>query len=71
MMKTNKQLKHYHLLPDCHYMIVGSTGFRKTNLVLNMILIWINYDLCCVYTINSEQDKNQLLKKAGYKSVKS
>jgi len=25
----------------------------------------MNYDLCCVYTINPEQDKNQFLKKQG------
>jgi len=34
----NKQIKHQYLLPDCHYMTVGTTGSGKTNLVLNMIL---------------------------------
>jgi len=46
-------------------MIVGSTGSGKTNLVLNMILKWMNYDLCCVYTINPEQGKYQFFKKQG------
>jgi len=32
-----------------------------------MILNWMNYDLCCVYTINPEQDKYQFLKKQGIK----
>jgi len=58
----NKQIKHPYLLPDCHYMIVGSTGSGKTNLVLNMILKFMNYDLCCVYTINPEQNKYQFQK---------
>jgi len=34
----NKQIKHHYLLSDCHYMIVGSTGSGKINLVLNMIM---------------------------------
>jgi len=63
----NKQIKHHYLLPNCHYMIVGSSGSGKTNLVLNMIIKWMNYDLCCVYTINSEQDKYQFLKKQDIK----
>ena len=58
----NKQIKHHYLLPDCHYMIVGSTGSGKTNLLLNMVLKWMNYDLCCVYTVNPEQDKYRFLK---------
>ena len=61
----NKQIKHHYLLPDCHYMIVGSTGSGKTNLLLNMVLKWMNYDLCCVYTVNPEQDKYRFLKEQG------
>jgi len=48
-------------------MIVGSTGSDKTNLDLNMILNWMNDDLCCVYAINPEQDKYQFLKKQSIK----
>ena len=46
-------------------MIVGSTGSGKTNLLLNMVLKWMNYDLCCVYTVNPEQDKYRFLKEQG------
>jgi len=60
-----KEIKHHYLLPDCHYMIVGSIASGKTNLVLNVILKWMNYDLCCVYTINLEQVKYEFLKKQG------
>ena len=35
---NNNHVKHHYLLPDCHYMIVGSTGSEKTNLLINMIL---------------------------------
>jgi len=30
----------------------------------------MNYNLCCVYTINPGQDKHQFKKKTGYKSIK-
>ena len=65
----NKQIKHHYLLPDCHYMIVGSTGSGKTNLLLNMVLKWMNYDLCCDYTVNPEQDKYRFLKEQGIEVV--
>ena len=61
----DKQSKHHYLLPDCHYMIVGSTGSGKTNLLLNILLNWMNYDYCCVYTINPDQDKYQFLQEQG------
>jgi len=31
----------------------------------------MNYDLCCVYTINPEQDKYQFLKKQSIKVLNS
>ena len=63
--ENDKQIKHHYLLSDCHYIIVGSTGLGKTNLLLNMILRWMSYDFCCVYTINPQQDKYQFLKEQG------
>ena len=28
----SKQIsRHHHLMPDCHYIIIGSTGAGKTN----------------------------------------
>ena len=44
---NNNYVKHHYLLPDCHYMIVGLTGSGKTNLLINMILKWMNYNTCC------------------------
>ena len=64
--ENDKQIKHHYLLPDCHYMIVGSTGSGKTNLLLNMVLRWMNYDFCCVFTINPEQDKVSIFKRTRY-----
>ena len=46
-------------------MIVGSTGSGKTNLLINMILKWMNYNTCCVYTFNPDQNKYQLLQEQG------
>ena len=57
--------KHHYLLPDCHYMIVGSTGSGKTNLLLNMLLKWMNFDICSVFTINPDQRKYQFLQEQG------
>ena len=59
--KENKKSKHHFLLPDCHYMIMGQTGVGKTNLLLNLLLQYMNYDHCKIYTITPEQDKYQLL----------
>ena len=46
-------------------MIVDSTGFEKTNLLRNMILKWMNYNTCCVYTLNPDQNKYQFLQEQG------
>ena len=54
---NNNQVKHDYLFPDCHYMIVGSTGSGKANLLIKKILKWMNYNTCCVYTLNPEQNK--------------
>ena len=59
--KDEKKTKHHFLLPDCHYMIVGQTGVGKTNLLLNLLLQYMNYEHCNIYTINPDQDKYQLL----------
>lgn len=56
-----KNAKHHFLLPDCHYMLVGSTGCGKTNTLCNMILQWLNADKVTIYTINPNQDKYQML----------
>jgi len=66
-LSDTKQTKHHYLLPDCHYLIVGSTGAGKTNLLLNMILKWMKYDFCCVFTVNPDQDKYQFLHGQGIK----
>ena len=63
----DKQSKHHYLLPDCHYLIVGATGSGKTNLLLNMVLRWMNYDHCYVYTLNPNQDKYKFLQEQGIK----
>ena len=60
-----KKCKHHRLLPDCHYIIVGSTGSGKTNLLTNMVLKWMDFDNCCVYTINPDQSKYQFLQQQG------
>ncbi len=59
--KTDKQIKHHFLLPDCHYIIIGPTGTGKTNLLCNMLLRWMNFDNVIIYTINSNQDKYRFL----------
>ena len=59
--KEKKKSKYHFLLPDCHYMIIGQTGVGKTNLLLNLLLQYMNYDHCKIYTITPEQDKYQLL----------
>ena len=64
---NNNHVKHHYLLPDCHYMIVGSTESRKTNLLINMIPTWMNCNTCCVYIliqtkININFCKNKVLK---------
>ena len=46
-------------------MIVGSTGSGKTNLLKNMILKWMNYNTCCVHTLNPDQNKYQFLQEQG------
>ena len=46
-------------------MIVGSTGSGKTNLLTNMILKWMNYNTCCVYTLKPDQNKYQFLQEQG------
>ena len=61
---NNNHVKHHYLLPNCHYMIVGSTGSGKTNLLINMIVKWMNYN-CCVYTLNPDQNKYQFLQEQG------
>ena len=61
----NNHTKHHYLFPHCHYMIVGSTGSGKTNLLINMILKWMNYDACCVYTLNPDQNKYRFLQEQG------
>ena len=66
-LSENKQIKHHYLLPDCHYLIVGSTGAGKTNLLLNMILKWMNYDTCYVFTVNPDQEKYRFLQEHGIK----
>lgn len=58
---NDKTTKHHHLLPDCHYMLVGCTGAGKTNQLVNMLLQWMNYDSCKIYTLNPNQDKYELL----------
>ena len=59
--ESKKQSKHYFLLPDSHYMLVGGTGQGKTNLLTNMLLKWMNYDSCKIYTLNPQQDKYQII----------
>ena len=46
-------------------MIVGSTELGKKNLRINMILNWINYNTCCVYTLIPDQNKYQFLQEQG------
>ena len=53
--------KHHPLIPDCHFMILGPTGCGKTNLLLNMLLKYMNFDSCVIYTINEEQGKYAML----------
>ena len=62
---NNNHVKHHYLLSDCRYMIVGSTGLGKTNLLINMIFKWMNYNTCCVYTLNPDQNKYQFLQEQG------
>ena len=62
---NNNHVKHHYLLPDCHYIIVGSTGSGKTNLLINMILKWMNYNTCCVYILSPDQNKYQFLQEQG------
>ena len=52
-----EHMKHHFLLPDCHYMIVAPTGSGKTNLLCNMLLKWMKFDNCTIYTINDDQHK--------------
>ena len=59
--KDTDTAKHHHLIPNCHFMIVGSTGQGKTNLLLNILLKWMDYSECFVYTINPDQDKYTFL----------
>ena len=58
---NERKSKHFFLVPDCHYMIIGQTGAGKTNLLLNLLLQFMNYNSCKIYTINADQDKYQLL----------
>ena len=67
---NNNHIKHHYLLPDCHYLIVGSTGSGKKNLLINMILKWMNYDACRVYTLNPDQNKYQFLQEQGIEILK-
>jgi len=53
--------KHHYLLPDCHYMIIGPTGCGKTNLLINMLLQYMKFDSCTIYTINEDQSKYTML----------
>ena len=62
---NNNHVKHHCLLSDCDYMIVGSTGSGKINLLINMILKWMNYNTCCVYTLNPDQNKYQFVQEQG------
>ena len=62
---NNNHVEHHYLLPDCYYMIVGSTGSGKTNLLINKIPKWMNYNTCCVYTLNSDLNKYQFLQEQG------
>ena len=60
------------LLPDidCHYMLVGPTGYGKTNTLCNMIMQqWLSADKITIYTINPDQDKYQMLA-AFFEAVK-
>lgn len=59
--EQSRDSKHHFLLPDCHYMIVGATGQGKTNLLLNMLLQWMNFEKCTIYTLNPHQDKYRIL----------
>ena len=59
--KDTDTAKHHYLIPNCHFMIVGSTGQGKTNLLLNILLKWMDYTKCFVYTINPDQDKYSFL----------
>src|SRR5258706_415412 len=53
----SKNQKHHFLIPDCHFMLIGATGCGKTNLLLNMLLKYMNFDTCTIYTINEGQKK--------------
>ena len=53
--------KHHFLLPDCHYMIIAPTGSGKTNLLCNILLRWMHFDECTIYSINDSQDKYKCL----------
>lgn len=55
-------IKHHFLIPDCHYMLVGSTGQGKTNVLVNLLLKYFNADQIVIYTLNPQQEKYQLLK---------
>ena len=66
---NNNLVKHHYLLPGCHYMTVGSTGSGKTNLLINIILKWMNYNTCCVYTLNPDQSKYQFLQELGIETL--
>ena len=57
----SKNQKHHFQIPDCHFMLIGATGCGKTNLLLNMLLKYMNFDTCTIYTINEGQDKYAIL----------
>jgi hypothetical protein len=57
----NKKYRNHFLLPACHYLFVAATGCGKTNLLCNMLLRWMHFDECTIYTINQNQDKYNCL----------
>lgn len=60
--RKQQETKHHFLLPDCHYILIGATGEGKTNLLCSMIIEWLNYETCTIYTINPDQSKYKNLK---------
>ena len=56
-----RRKRHHWMLPESHFLVVGPTGSGKTNLLLNMIMRWLDSSELTVYTTSRDQQKYQVL----------
>ena len=57
----NSQKHHHWMLPESHHLIVGPTNSGETNLLLNMVMRWLDSSELTVYTTSRAQGKYQVL----------